>query len=471
MAAYGSVPDLISSSVTVDISKGSGFKDGTTTSTSDTIYPFTGPQKSLVRSFTAAFHSILRLKETKKIMVFLALNVFGTLLLLIWCHDTNSMALTAYTYLTIFDIFSLLTCLLSIWVRLQKPTAAFSFGYERFEVLATFASTMLAQLGALFVIKESIERIIQQPEIHTGRLLIGVIFAFFLHMFLVYSVDNKALNHVMRASSSSWLQEHTSDISESICYVIPGLSKLLLPRINPLALIAFAGGFMLTITHILIDTKNYFSSDTVSAMMIAVMMCGTMFPMAVYTGKILLQTTPAHMLGQLDKVLREASTLDGVLEFREEHFWTLSFGSLAGSVQVRVRRDANEQLVLAHVYNRLSNLVTNLTIQVFKDDWTRASTYSFMGSGSNPAFSTSYQSSAPPLVPARGPSPTYDLSFNSPLTNPSRPGLLGQQSVFGEYGSLQGHSHEGHGHSHEGHGHSHNQGQGHGHSHGYKSPW
>jgi len=34
------------------------------------------------------------------------------------------------------------------------------------------------------------------------------------------------------------------------------------------------------------------------------------------------------MLGQLDKVLREASTLDGVLEFREEHFWTLSFGAL-----------------------------------------------------------------------------------------------------------------------------------------------
>ena len=41
-----------------------------------------------------------------------------------------------------------------------------------------------------------------------------------------------------------------------------------------------------------------------------------------------LQTTPSHMLGQLDKVLREASTLDGVLEFRHEHFWTLSFGTL-----------------------------------------------------------------------------------------------------------------------------------------------
>jgi len=44
----------------------------------------------------------------------------------------------------------------------------FSFGYERFEVLAVFASTVLAQLGSLFIAKESVERIVlEQPEIHT----------------------------------------------------------------------------------------------------------------------------------------------------------------------------------------------------------------------------------------------------------------------------------------------------------------
>lgn len=37
---------------------------------------------------------------------------------------------------------------------------------------------------------------------------------------------------------------------------------------------------------------------------------------------------------------------------------------LAGSLQVRVRRDADEQLVLAHVTNRLSPLVPHLTVQV-----------------------------------------------------------------------------------------------------------
>jgi len=45
-------------------------------------------------------------------------------------------------------------------------------------------------------------------------------------------------------------------------------------------------------------------------------------------GRILLQTTPSHIIGQLDKLLREACTLDGVLEFRNEHFWTLGFGKM-----------------------------------------------------------------------------------------------------------------------------------------------
>ena len=51
----------------------------------------------------------------------------------------------------------------------------------------------------------------------------------------------------------------------------------------------------------------------------------------------LCQTTPAHMIGQLDKCLREASTLDGVLEFRSEHFWTLSFGKLVSIWKVGKR--------------------------------------------------------------------------------------------------------------------------------------
>ena len=46
-------------------------------------------------------------------------------------------------------------------------------------------------------------------------------------------------------------------------------------------------------------------ADPIAAFCIAMMTVGTMFPMSVYSGTILLQTTPAHILGQLDKSLRE----------------------------------------------------------------------------------------------------------------------------------------------------------------------
>uniref|UniRef100_A0A8C8ZG31 Cation efflux protein transmembrane domain-containing protein n=1 Tax=Prolemur simus TaxID=1328070 RepID=A0A8C8ZG31_PROSS len=93
-------------------------------------------------------------RRSWKILLFGAINLICTGFLLMWCSSTNSIALTAYTYLTIFDLFSLMTCLISYWVTMRKPSPVYSFGFERLEVLAVFASTVLAQLGALFILKE-----------------------------------------------------------------------------------------------------------------------------------------------------------------------------------------------------------------------------------------------------------------------------------------------------------------------------
>lgn len=90
----------------------------------------------------------------------------------------------------------------------------------------------------------------------------------------------------------------------------------------------------------------------------------------------------------------------------------------AGSAHVRIRRDANEQLVLAHVTNRLLPLVSTLTVQIFKDDWTRPL---LTGVLSSPA-------SAPPLGAAEGYAPLSSLppllssGELDPLTStPSKP--------------------------------------------------
>lgn len=377
-------------------------------------------------------------REAQRIVGLGVFNVICTVVLLMMCHKTKSMVLTAYTYLTIFDIFSLAICLLTVWVEHQQPTSLFSFGFKRLEVLAVFGSTVLAQLGSLFVVKESIERILEQPELDTSYLLSFATLAFIVHIAVIYGVENKALNNVTQAASSSWLQEHMSDLSHGICNVVPGLSRVLLPRMNPFALFACAGWLALLITTILIDWHAYYKADSMAAICVSVMIFGTMTPMSVYTGKILLQTAPSHVIGQLDKILREAATLDGVLEFRNEHFWTLSFGRLAGSLHVRVRRDADEQMVLAHLFDRLSNIVSVLTVQVFKDDWTRASAMQVLP----PNFSSNQKMESPPL---------WSVSLQS--TSGVNVGTTEIPEHSAKHDQSQNHSHNhGHGHSH---GHSH----------------
>lgn len=400
------------------------------------IFPFT-THKGVFSQIAREMRKMATQKHAKLIFAFIVLNLLTVLILTAWTLSTDSMALTAYMYLVIFDLFALLTCLMSVWVEQQSPSSSFSFGYERFEVLAVFSSTMLAGLGAFFVVKECFERIFQQPQVHTARLVPGALLVFMYHQLVTYTLtsSNRAFNHVISASSSSWLQEHVSDMCEGFCQVVPGLSKILLPRINPFVLLGFAGGLALFVTDLLIDMYAYHSADSMAAMVIAFMTFGTMFPMAAYSGKILLQTMPSHVIGQLDKCLREAGTLDGVLEFRNEHFWTLAFGKMAGSLHVRVRRDADEQMVLAHVTNRLSNLVQNLTIQVFKDDWTtRTSVYQMLansGYGSKmPGQSATLPREGSPIAMYRPLTPiTANINsfagvrteFNNPLATDFRP--------------------------------------------------
>ncbi|KAH0509837.1 Zinc transporter 6 [Microtus ochrogaster] len=366
-----------------------------------TIHLFRKPQRSFLGKLLQEFRLVAADRRSWKILLFGAVNVLCTGFLLMWCSSTNSIALTAYTYLTIFDLFR----------------------FERLEVLAVFASTVLAQLGALFILKER------------GRLLVGTFVALSFNLFTMLSIRNKPFAYVSEAASTSWLQEHVADLSRSLCGIIPGLSSIFLPRMNPFVLIDLAGAFALCITYMLIEINNYFAVDTASAIAIALMTFGTMYPMSVYSGKVLLQV----------------STLDGVLEVRNEHFWTLGFGSLAGSVHVRIRRDANEQMVLAHVTNRLYTLVSTLTVQIFKDDWVRPALMSGPTAPSVLHFSDHHIIPMPLLkstdavtpvtsTPAKPSSPPPEFAFNTPGKNVSPVILLNTQTRPYGLGLNRGHT-------------------------------
>lgn len=339
---------------------------------SSAIKPFAQRSYPIMKKVKRELQSVLAERQGWKIFWFIILNVLCSFGLFVYSGTTNSLALTSFSYLTVFDLLSLLTCLLSLWVSLQKPSSTFSFGYERFEVLAVFSSTVLVMFGALFIVKESTERLLMPPEIITDNLLPVTVVGLLLHLLVTYGVTNKPFSLVSQAATSNWLQDAVNDFGHSICGFAPFISQVLVQRFNPIALVGVAGAALVITTDALISYNKSFIADSLCAIVTAFMMWATMLPLSIYSGQILLQTCPTDTMSQIDKCLREASTLDGVLEFRSEHFWTVSFGRMAGSLHVRIRRDASEQMVLAHVTNKLSSHVAHLTVQVFKDDWIRS---------------------------------------------------------------------------------------------------
>ncbi|XP_015919442.1 zinc transporter 6-A [Parasteatoda tepidariorum] len=329
---------------------------------------------SLFSSLLREIKPVYKDSRFQRIIWLTLLNVSSLLLLINWCNSTRSVGLLSYTYLIFFDTLCLCICALSIWVEQKKPNHQYTFGYERLEVLAVFASASFSFISSFFTIKKGIGRWVQQTQIHTGRLFPGVLIAFICHMLVTHCMKNKGLNLVICASDSSWLQNRISSFNQSLSHVVPGISGNTCPRINPFSLLGCAAGGILIIAVFFIDIFDYHSADAIAGIIISFFISLTMFPVCVYTGKILLQATPPHIADLLDKYLREASTLDGVLEFRNEHFWLLGFDKIVGTIHVRVRRDANEQIVLSHLLNKLSSLVTDITIQVFKDEWAWSST-------------------------------------------------------------------------------------------------
>lgn len=289
----------------------------------------------------------------------------------------------------------------------------------------------------------SAESLFETKEINTSFVITAGLIGFLFHILITLFIRNDSFDYVIKSSSSSWLQEQVFDISErlenmnligqlvkidnmslSLCRYVPGLSKVLLPRVNPFVLIGAANLFVLICSNILIDMGSSYLVDTYACIAIAIMLIGTMLPFALYTGKILLQTTPSHLVTQLDKTLREAATLDGVLEFRDEHFWTLSFGVLVGSLHVRIRRDADEQLVLAHVWNKLAGLVQVLTVHIFKDDWIRRTTHQLV-------YNQNYMPYQPPVKPMPPPSTTQsNLSVNTSVSDAGNASLSSLSHSF-----------------------------------------
>lgn len=115
-------------------------------------------------------------------------------------------------------------------------------------------------------------------------------------------------DYTLVAATANWLQNALSDMGHSVCGLSPSLGNILLHRINPITLLAAGCSVSLIISKCLIELEyvtdavllsilpylislcsDVHLADVTAALFNSALMCGTMLPLSIYSGKILLQ--------------------------------------------------------------------------------------------------------------------------------------------------------------------------------------
>ena len=77
----------------------------------------------------------------------------------------------------------------------------------------------------------------------------------------------------------------------SVCGVLPGLGRLLLPRVHTLLLLSVSGAALVSLTAAVIDARHYHVVDPIAGLCLAACLVGTMYPLCVNVGRSLLQVS------------------------------------------------------------------------------------------------------------------------------------------------------------------------------------
>jgi cobalt-zinc-cadmium efflux system protein len=226
----------------------------------------------------------------------------------------GSLALLADAGHILADASGIGLSLLAMRMARRPPSAARTFGHQRFEILAAFANAVLLFLIAIAILVEAVRRLASPP--HVDGWLVVVFGA-------VALVGNGASLAVLRG-------RQTSNMNLRAAFL-----EVLSDAFGAAAVIA-AG--------IVIATTGFERVDPIASILIAAFIGPRTWRLLRDTVDVLLEATPRGM--DLDEVRRHLAAVPGVIDVHDLHAWTITSGVNVVSVHVVKAPDADAGQVL-----------------------------------------------------------------------------------------------------------------------------
>ena len=293
--------------------------------------------------------------------LFFALFFF---ILLIHAFITKCIVYVPIAFNQLMHSALLLIVLVSDYYSTIGPDEQYTYGYSRITIVCSFFVSLAIILFAFSLLLEAITNFLshssdyyaESPSIsHAGPHLIS----FFLYSLSCFLFRKYLVN--------------------------PSQSKV--PHFHS-AFLVFVSGSMHSLAHLaacLVPFLSLPSEVTYQAAplfhgLVALFVIDRARLLIIPSFLVLMQATPEKLLDVIDprigetvidRMIREASHFEGVLECKSAHFWGLTFTDYVGSLHIRAKNDANEQHIINQTHAKFDQIVSHFTVQVEKDHWDR----------------------------------------------------------------------------------------------------
>jgi cobalt-zinc-cadmium efflux system protein len=215
----------------------------------------------------------------------------------------HSIALMSDAVHNLTDVPTLVLSWLAARWAARPPDAEKTFGYHRAGILAAFVNAMLLALVSLGLFWESLSRLRQPVEVHSGLMIWVSLFALLVNGGITFAVTGGRRDLNMR---SIWIH-NLGDALSNVAIIIGALA------------IRFTGATWV---------------DPLIGIAIGAMVFWSGIGILRESTHILLEGLPRTI--QLEKVARAMLAVDGVQEVHDIHIWTLGTDLYALSCHIRI---------------------------------------------------------------------------------------------------------------------------------------
>lgn len=341
----------------------------------DPLYHFNGdafhvgPGYSLLSVLRSGLTQIMKESDSRRIFYFLCINLMFTGVELLYGMWTNSLGLISDGFHMLFDCSALVMGLAAALLARRGATRTFPFGYGRMEVLSGFMNGLFLVVISFMVFSEAVTRLFDPPQVKTERLLTVSIAGLLVNLvgIVAFRHTHTHSHSAGHGHSHSHGHNHAHSHGHSHAGTNANLQGVFLH-----ILADTLGSVGVIVSSVLIGQFGLLVADPVCSVFIAVLIFVSVLPLLKHSSMILVLRTP-ELVGEdkkLSSTLGKVLKIEGVISYRNEHFWYHTSDVLAGSLHIQISKDANSQKVLSQVTSLFKELgLQHFTVQVEKEEF------------------------------------------------------------------------------------------------------